>query len=124
MIEVGISDLNVATQDEILITRALGSCVGICLYDSIAKVAGMSHIMLPDSIPFAPEGRQEYKFADTAIPILVQKMEEKGAALYRSRFWFFMLPTRRVAMYFGLGRAGCRAMAKGRLKCEYPTHAC
>ncbi len=80
MIEVGISDLNVAAADEVLITRALGSCVGVCLYDGTAKVAGMSHIMLPDSKPFAPvEGRQLYKFADTALPALVEKMEEKGA---------------------------------------------
>jgi chemotaxis protein CheD len=85
MIEVGISDLNVATKDEVLVTRALGSCVGICLYDALAKVAGMSHIMLPDSTPFAPEEKQKYKFADTAIPILVQKMEEQGAMRARMR---------------------------------------
>ncbi|MCI2047898.1 MAG: chemotaxis protein CheD [Faecalibacterium sp.] len=84
MIEVGISDLHVAVQDEVLVTRALGSCVGVCLYDSAVKVAGLSHIMLPDSKPFAPvEGRQLYKFADTALPALVEKMEEKGAVRTR-----------------------------------------
>ena len=85
MIEVGISDQNVAINDEVLITRALGSCVGICLYDGTAKVAGLAHIMLPDSKPFAPEGKQLLKFADTAIPILVASMEQKGAIKTRLR---------------------------------------
>ena len=85
MIEVGISDLNVAKNGDVLITRALGSCVGICLYDAIAKVAGLSHVMLPDSKPFAPQGTQKYKFADTAIEILMHKMEENGAMHVRMR---------------------------------------
>ena len=85
MIEVGIADLNTATGSEVLITRALGSCIGICLYDDLAHVAGLSHIMLPDSKTFAPEGRQKYKFADTAVPLLVQAMEQKGASRVRMR---------------------------------------
>ena len=49
MITVGISDLNVARAPDVLVTYALGSCVGICLYDSFTRVAGLSHIMLPSS---------------------------------------------------------------------------
>lgn len=49
MITVGISDLNVAKAPDVLVTYALGSCVGICLYDSFTRVAGLSHIMLPSS---------------------------------------------------------------------------
>lgn len=45
MITVGISDLNVARAPDVLVTYALGSCVGICLYDSFTRVAGLSHIM-------------------------------------------------------------------------------
>ena len=79
MITVGISDLNVARNGDILVTYALGSCVGICLYDGVRKVAGLSHIMLPSSAGFHPTGNQCYKFADTAIIRLVQKMEAVGA---------------------------------------------
>ena len=78
-ITVGISDLNVAKQGDILVTHALGSCVGICLYDSFSKIAGLSHIMLPSSAGFNPVGKQNYKFADTAIPELLKKMQEFGA---------------------------------------------
>ena len=33
-IVVGISDFNVAVDGDVLVTYALGSCVGICLYVS------------------------------------------------------------------------------------------
>lgn len=77
-IKVGIADLNVAKNGDQLVTFALGSCVGICLYDAYSKVAGLSHIMLPSSVGFE-HLNQPYKFADTAIPLLVRKMEEAGA---------------------------------------------
>ena len=49
MVNVGIADLNVVKYPDVLATYALGSCVGICLYDHKAKIAGMAHIMLPSS---------------------------------------------------------------------------
>lgn len=77
-IKIGISDLNVACSPDILMTYALGSCVGICLYDRTKKIGGLSHIMLPLST--ATHGTvQPYRFADTAIPILVQKVVALGA---------------------------------------------
>lgn len=78
-ITVGISDLNVAKGQDILVTYALGSCVGICLYDRATKIAGLSHIMLPSSQGFANAAQQPYKFADTAIVQLVKKMQMMGA---------------------------------------------
>ena len=49
MVNVGIADLNVVKYPDVLATYALGSCVGICLYDHKAKIAGMAHILLPSS---------------------------------------------------------------------------
>lgn len=82
MVSVGISDLNVVKSPDELVTYALGSCVGICLYDPVAKIAGLSHIMLP-SVASIPGARDSYKFADTAIVILVKKMTEQGARSIR-----------------------------------------
>lgn len=76
-IKVGISDLNVAKNPDVLITFALGSCVGICLYDRVTKIAGLSHIMLPSSA--LTRDPQPYRFADTAIVLLVKKMVAAGA---------------------------------------------
>lgn len=84
-VTVGISDLNVVKAPDILVTYALGSCVGICLYDSVAKVAGLSHIMLPSSVQLSNISNQPYKFADTATVELVKKMEMLGASHIRMR---------------------------------------
>lgn len=76
---VGISDLKVCKVPDSLITYALGSCVGICLFDKVRGVAGMSHIMLPDSTQMKNSTIQAMKFADTAVPLLVNEMKRFGA---------------------------------------------
>lgn len=78
-IVVGIGGLAVATSGETLVTYALGSCVGICLYDESTKIAGMSHVLLPKSQGFDANGEKAYKFADIAIPALIDLMIKKGA---------------------------------------------
>ncbi len=78
MLVVGISDMKIATPPDTLITYALGSCVGICLLDATTHVAGLSHIMLPEG-KVAPGDAAICKFADTAIPELIKRMEKKGA---------------------------------------------
>jgi len=78
-ITVGISDLNIARAPDILVTYALGSCIGICLYDATAKLAGLSHIMLPSAAQAPNVANQPMKFADTAIELLIRKMEAEGA---------------------------------------------
>ena len=78
-ITVGISDMNIAHAPDALITYALGSCIGICLYDANIKLAGLSHIMLPSAAQATNAANQPAKFADTAIEILIRKMEAAGA---------------------------------------------
>lgn len=77
-IRVGIADLNFGQTPEKLITVGLGSCIGIALYDSKTKIGGLAHIMLPDSNSFN-NITNKYKFADLAIPILIDKMVKIGA---------------------------------------------
>lgn len=77
-VSVGIADLNVVRAPDVLVTYALGSCVGICLFDASAKVAGLSHILLPSSAQM-PGNNTPMKFADSAIPMLIKKMEAMGA---------------------------------------------
>ncbi|MEG1942639.1 MAG: chemotaxis protein CheD [Angelakisella sp.] len=78
-ITVGISDLNAVKAPDILVTYALGSCVGICLYDANSRIAGLSHIMLPDSSQIVGGASQAMKFADTGIVELLRTMEAMGA---------------------------------------------
>lgn len=84
-IVVGISDLNIAQGGDTLVTYALGSCVGICLYDPVTKIAGLSHIMLPTIADFSNANAIREKFADTAIEILLKKMLNAGASKIRIR---------------------------------------
>lgn len=79
-IKVGIADLNMAFSPDKLITVGLGSCVGIAIYDKAAGIGGLAHIMLPDSSQFNKIAN-EIKFADLAIPIMVEHMIKKGAKL-------------------------------------------
>ena len=83
-IRVGISDLNVAYSPDKLVTVGLGSCVGIAIYDKAIGLGGLAHIMLPDSSQFNKVAN-EIKFADLAIPILVNDMIKKGAKLKNMR---------------------------------------
>ena len=76
-IKVGIADLNVVLDPGAIMTIGLGSCIGIALYDKTTKVAGLAHIMLPDSTQFK-SNTNPMKFADLAIPMMIGKMEKQG----------------------------------------------
>ncbi len=80
MLTVGIADVQaVYTKDEdLLVTYALGSCVGICLYDRMAGIAGLAHIMLPWSKE-SYKGDDPLRYADTAITELISRMCAMGA---------------------------------------------
>jgi len=77
-IKVGIADLNTALSPDRLITVGLGSCIGIALFDKTRGIGGLAHIMLPDSKLFNTVNNPN-KFADLAIPVLIERMEKLGA---------------------------------------------
>lgn len=47
-ISVGIADMKLTRQEGVLITYALGSCIGITFYDPMIKLGALLHIMLPE----------------------------------------------------------------------------
>jgi chemotaxis protein CheD len=77
VIRVGMADLNVAESPDSLRTTGLGSCVGIALYDPHTKIAGLAHIMLPTSNNV--DEKNKAKYANTAVPLLIEMMEKRGA---------------------------------------------
>ena len=80
-IVVGISDLKVSNNvNDILVTYALGSCIGIAIYDPVAKVGGLLHYMLPES-SLDPKKATENQamFADTGIHLLFKSCYKFGA---------------------------------------------
>lgn len=78
MIKVGMADLKVCPPPNSITTLGLGSCVGIALYDPVTKIAGLVHVMLPDSTQIR-NNENKAKFADTGIVELVNKMVISGA---------------------------------------------
>lgn len=81
---VGMADLVVVSAPAKLITLGLGSCIGLVIFDSVAKVVGMAHIMLPESR--GTQGAEKVgKFADTAVPAVIDEMIKKGALKTRMK---------------------------------------
>lgn len=78
VVQVGMADLKAVKYPDKVMTAGLGSCVGVCLYDRGPRIAGLAHIMLPSSQQ-ARNLKNPAKFADLAIEILLQEMEEMGA---------------------------------------------
>ncbi len=74
---VRLADVQVLEGHAVLACVGLGSCVGVAMYDPVAKVNGMAHIMLPDSVIAKPE--RPGKYATTAISFLIETMERMGA---------------------------------------------
>jgi chemotaxis protein CheD len=68
--------------DDELVALGLGSCIGVVMIDEKAQVAGLAHVMLPES---GGESGAKGKFADTAVPELLSRMAALGAV--QGRMW-------------------------------------
>jgi len=82
IIKVGMADMNIIKTNGVLTTLGLGSCVGVTLYDSVSKVAGLLHIMLPSSKAIRNNANPA-KFADTGINLLLEEVCKIGASKNR-----------------------------------------
>lgn len=79
---IGMAEMKILQNGDIGVIFALGSCVGVCLYDPALKIGSISHIVLPNCPPTLAE-QNKYKFADTCIPIMVEEMVGLGCDLKR-----------------------------------------
>lgn len=82
VIKVGMADLNLCRDPDIITTLGLGSCIGIALYDPSTKIGGLAHIMLPDSTKMRNNSNIA-KFADTGIEELLNRIIKAGAVKSR-----------------------------------------
>jgi len=81
-VNVGISDMKIVKDSDVVATYALGSCVGICVIDRIKKIAGLVHVMLPTNNKLG-DPKQVYKYADTGIEAMIKEMEKMGCVRIR-----------------------------------------
>lgn len=83
VIKVGIADMNIAKSPDSIRTSGLGSCVGVVLYEESMKIAGLIHIMLPDSSLSRTETVNLAKFADTGIPAMIAQLKLEGVQPFK-----------------------------------------
>lgn len=78
---VDIADMKIVSGSAHTITTyALGSCIGIAVYDPVAKVGGLLHYMLPEASLNREKARDNpFMFADTGIPLLFRAAYKDGA---------------------------------------------
>lgn len=78
---VEIADMKWAVGNgNVLITYALGSCIGVVLYDPVEMVGAMLHSMLPLSRSDPDKARKNpYMYTDTGVELLLRKVFDLGA---------------------------------------------
>jgi chemotaxis protein CheD len=72
---IGIAGLKVIRSPDSVRT-VLGSCIGIAIYDPIAGIGALGHVILPDSSSGTGD---PMKFADTATEMLIEELLVAGA---------------------------------------------
>ncbi len=86
---IGVGDMAVSNNEQVILsTYALGSCIGVLAYDSVTKVGGILHLMLPDSTISPEKGaKQPAMFANTGLPLLFRAMGGLSAERHRVRIF-------------------------------------
>lgn len=78
VIPVGMAEVKIAREGEVLSALGLGSCIGLAAYCRRTKIGGMVHIMLPAAFVNQANDKPG-KFADSGVPALLAAMKEAGA---------------------------------------------
>ncbi len=79
VIPVGMSQLKTAKSPALLAVYGIGSCIILSIYDAVRQIGGIAHIMLPDSTGMDMSSVNPIKFADTAVPALIEAVLDEGA---------------------------------------------
>ncbi len=72
-----------AAAGHVLVSLGLGSCIGLALLDRRTSVAGLAHVVLPSSDGHASASGGSLRFADRAVPALIDQMVGLGARRIR-----------------------------------------
>lgn len=83
-LRVKVADYAVGSDEQTLTTIGLGSCVAILLYDAVARVGGLAHVLLPNE-SMARDRSNPAKFPTSAVALLLAEMTRLGADTRRVR---------------------------------------
>ncbi|MBS1717003.1 MAG: chemotaxis protein CheD [Armatimonadetes bacterium] len=79
-----MAEIHVLRDSGLLSCLGLGSCIGIVMLDPETGIAGMAHLMLPESFSKKPTDKPG-KFVNTGIQELIGQLERAGADRHRLR---------------------------------------
>ncbi|NUP99643.1 MAG: chemotaxis protein CheD [Armatimonadetes bacterium] len=73
---VGLAESRISRNPtEVLTAMGLGSCVALVLYDPSSRTGALAHVMLPRG---SASDDKPAKFAETAVPFLVEELGKAG----------------------------------------------
>ena len=101
-IMVGLGEMKMSRDpEEVLACLGLGSCVAVSVFDRVAKVGAMAHVVLPKSREKSVDRAGRY--ADVAVPQLLRNISEAGGV--DSRLEIFLVGGAQMSLAPGLGTA-------------------
>jgi len=77
-VKVGMANMGYCLAPNSIGTSGLGSCVAIIIYPVNGAVAVLAHVMLPDASIRRSDDFNRAKYADTAVPLLLETMHQLG----------------------------------------------
>ena len=109
---MGIADLQESKNSRgVIVTYALGSCLGVTCYDPLSRVGGMLHAMLGDSKAIHQSTLVRATYLDTGIPDLIQRVVDLGGNPRVFQFKVFGgAQTIQAANYFNIGFKNIKMM--------------
>jgi chemotaxis protein CheD len=109
---VGVADLKESKNSQgVIVTYALGSCLGVTCYDPFCRVGGMLHAMMADSRGSHQVAPARAMFLDTGIPDLIQRVIDLGG---NPRLFLFKIfggaQTIQANTFFNIGNKNIKMM--------------
>lgn len=84
---IGIGGLEVVRAEAgVIVTHALGSCLGVTVFDPTARIAGMLHAQMPTSLKSPDLARSDpARFVDLGMDLMLRRCQELGGDRRRLR---------------------------------------
>lgn len=78
-VNVGMGQVIIGGREAELVISGLGSCIGLAIWSPTRKVGALAHVVLPTSKGTPPSNATPAKFADWAVPKIIDELAAQGA---------------------------------------------
>ena len=78
LVKVGLAQYRIGMAPMRMMTLALGSCLGIVIYDQGSRIGALAHVMHPERNKVKNNSNRA-KFVDSAVELMVSRMLRRGA---------------------------------------------